>query len=159
MWASNTYIVPHRATPQDPPSVGHPLHPSLDIHRARRRAPIPPSVWPLPFSVRHLCALHHAPIRLRWTPVHPPLGTYPGVYLPYSPSGYRRLPWSLRRATPSNIKFFHPLHYLWPFSSIFQKFHPLSRECIHCPENASTFQKINPLLRNFILCSESAPTA
>jgi hypothetical protein len=144
MWASHTYIVPRRATPetrrwatpQDPPSVEHPSRPPLG-HSRYSSSTCAPSIGILPLSVGHPCALHRAPI-------HPPLDTRLGVSLPCSPSGYRRPPWSLRRASPLDhsvgplcliYNYFHPLHYLRPFSSIFQKFHPLSRECIHFPEN------------------------
>jgi hypothetical protein len=77
MWASRSYILPCRATPEtrrwttprDPPSIGHP------------------------------CALRRAP-------VHSPLGTRPGVRLPYSSTGYRgRSVGLFRQATPSGIEF------------------------------------------------------
>jgi hypothetical protein len=74
------------------PPLGHPRDPAL------RRANIEPSVGPLPVSLGHPCALRRAPVPLRRAPVHPPLGTRPGVRLPCSPIGYRGL---LRRASPS----------------------------------------------------------
>jgi hypothetical protein len=84
------YYVRH---PQDPALRRAPIAPSV--------GPLPLSVGPLPLSVRHPCALVRAPVPLRRAPVHPPLGTRPGVRLPCSTIRYRRPPSSLRWASPS----------------------------------------------------------
>jgi hypothetical protein len=134
MWASSTYIVlrwatletRRWATPRDQPFVGHPSRPLLGHSRS-------PSGTRAP-SVEHLSA--------SVGPIHPSLGTRPGVRLPCSPSGYRGPPWSLRRATPSDIELFSSaslftavfIHFP-KISSTVQRMHPLSRECIHFPEN------------------------
>jgi hypothetical protein len=129
--------------PRDPP-LGHPPRPAL------RRAPIAPSVGTLSLSVGHPCTLRWVSVRLRQAPVHPLLGTRPGIRLPCSPSKYRGHPGRsielLRWAIPPDIEFFSSASLL---TAIF----------IHFLEISSTFQKINPPLRNFILCSKSAPTA
>jgi hypothetical protein len=105
---------------------------------------------PRPPSGTH-CALHWATPALRRAPVRPPLGTRPpsvghpsgcpSALLTHwvsqatlvALSGFSVGP--LYQAHHLTSNFFHPLHYLWPFSSIFQKVHPLSRKCIHFPEN------------------------
>jgi hypothetical protein len=107
------------------------------------RAPIAPSVRPLPLSVGHPCTHRQALVRLRQAPVHPLLGTRPSVRLPYSPIGYRGPPSSLRRATPSSppsdIEFFSSASLL---TAIF----------IHFPESSSTVQKMHPLSKKLIHC-------
>jgi hypothetical protein len=66
----------------------------------------------------------------------------PGVRLPYSPTGYRGPPWSLRWATPSghsDIEFFSSASLLTAFF-------------IHFPESSSTNHKMHPLSRKLIAC-------
>jgi hypothetical protein len=92
--ASSTYIIPRWATPET-------HHWATPRDPALRRAPIEPSVGPLPLSIGHPCALRWVPVPLRRAPVHPPLDTRPGVRLPCSPNGYRGPPSSLQWASPS----------------------------------------------------------
>jgi hypothetical protein len=134
-WASRSYILPRRATPKtcrwatprDPPSVGHP------------------------------CALNRAPVRPRRALVHSPLGTRPGVRLPYSPTGYRsRSVGPFRRAIPSGIEFISSASLLTAVFIHFQessstdhKMHPLSRKLITCSEISSSIENFHPLFRKY----------
>jgi hypothetical protein len=149
------------------PPLGHPWDPPLD-HPPRptlHRAPIVSSIGPLPLSIGHPCTFHWALVRLWRAPVHPPLSTRSSVHLPYSPSGYRGPPWSLHRATPSDIKFFSStslliaifIHFL-ESSSIAQKMHPLSRKLIHYWEISSSVQKVHLLRSKCILCLPNSST-
>jgi hypothetical protein len=137
MWASRSYIVSRRdtpesrrwATPRDPPFVEHP------------------------------CALRRAP-------VHSPLGTCPGARLPYSPTGYRRSVGPFRRATPSGIDFISSASLLTvvfihfqEISSTDQKMHPLSRKLITCSEISSSVEKFHPLFRKCTYCVVSSSFA
>jgi hypothetical protein len=83
--------------PRDLP-LGHPWRPRppSGTHRVLRQA---------------TPALRQAPVRLHRAPVHPLLGTRPGVRLPYSPIGYRGPPSLLRRVTPSGP----PSHSLYKY--------------------------------------------
>jgi hypothetical protein len=88
------------------PPLGHPQAPPLG-HPPRPRPP----------SGTHRALLRATPglcralVPLRRAPVHPPLGTRPGVHLHCSPIGYRGPPSSLRRATPSGP----PSHSLYKY--------------------------------------------
>jgi hypothetical protein len=141
MWASRSYILPRWAIPEtrcwaiprDPPSVGHP------------------------------CALHRAPVHPRRAPVHSPLGTCPGIRLPYSPTGYRGCSVGpFRRATPSGIEFISSASLLTivfihfqESSSTDHKMHPLSRKLITCSEISSSVEKFHPLFRKCTYCVAS----
>jgi hypothetical protein len=145
MWASSSYILPRRATPET-----------------------------CPLSGTHSLSIGH-PSTLRWALVHPPLGTRPGVHLPCSPSRYRGPPWSLRWATPSGhskIKFFSSTSLLtevfihfpessstdYKNASTFQKINQLLRNFILCREISSSVQKVHLLHSKFILCLPNSST-
>jgi hypothetical protein len=145
MWASRSYILPHRATtetrrwatPRDPPSIGHP------------------------------CTLHRAPVRPRRAPVHSPLDTRPSARVPVcpmlppgiavAPLGHSVGPF--RRATLSGIEFISSASLLTAVFIHFQessstdhKMHPLSRKLITCSEISSSVEKSHPLFKKCTYC-------
>jgi hypothetical protein len=131
MWASRSYIVPRRATPEtrrwatprDQPSIGHP------------------------------CTLRRALVRPQRAPVHSPLGTHPGTRLSYSPTGYRSVG-PFYRATPSGIECISSASLLTVVFIHFQensstdhKMHPLFRKLITCSKISSSVEKFHPLFK------------
>jgi hypothetical protein len=125
---------------------------------------------PLSGHPRNLPLGHFPRPTLRRAPVRPPLGTRPGVRLPYSPTRYRgRFVGPFRRATPSGHSDIKKISSASLLPSVFihfpessstdHKMHPLSRKLITCSEISSSVEKFHPLFRKCTYCVASSSFA